>query len=251
MWNFDVSSQFVAKKKAVQLKKMGSPAKKTEVKAKPVEAKSNGSKKDEAVVMVKKLEDIKPKVETKEAAKSLPPQEPPAASKPAAAKISLPEESTKNEPPKTRKSVSREDTVKTPEVKSDPIKELREALTESLKAQNEAPSEPKEAAKSVPEAAVEVRREEKPKVDVMQTLTEACRKLEQLKSKKKEAPPMLEVAPRSPEGAAMTTDKLPEMEKSLKNSVISPVNMQVNWQITKKILIPCLWGRFLPLPSCK
>lgn len=215
----------MAKKKAVQLKKMGSPAKKTEVKAKPAESKSNGIKKEEAVVMIKKLEDAKSKVETKEAAKGLP-QEPPAASKPAA-KISPPEEAAKHEPPKTRKSVSREDTVKTPEVKSDPIKELREALTESLKAQNEAPSEPKEAAKSVPEAAVEVRREEKPKVDVMQTLTEACRKLEQLKSKKKEAPPVLEVAPRSPEGAAMTTDKMPEMEKSLKNSVISPVNMQV------------------------
>jgi hypothetical protein len=222
--------QFVAKNKAVQLKKIGSPVKKSEVKAKLVEAKSNGSKKEEAVLLVKKLEDVKPKVEAKEASKSTP-QESPASSKPA--KIAPLEEAAKNEPPKTRKSVSREDTVKTPEVvvKSDPIKELREALTESLKAQNEAPSELQESAKSVPEAAVEVRREDKPKVDVMQTLTEACRKLEQLKSKKKEAPPVLEVAPRSPEGAAMTTDKLPEMEKSLKNSVISPVNMQVNLQI--------------------
>lgn len=219
------------KKKGVQLKKMGSPVKKTELKAKPVESsmKSNGSKKEEpAVAVVKKLEEIKPKVEAKST--PTPPELPLKPLKEEAPKV---RKSSCDEAPKTRKSVSREDSVKTPEVTiKDPIKELREVLTESLKAQQNEPKE--ETIKKVEEPkAVEVRREDKPKVDVMQTLTEACRKLEQLKSKKKEAP-VLEVTPRSPEGAAMTTEKILDMEKSLTNSVISPVNMQVISQILQK-----------------
>lgn len=229
----------MAKKKAAQLKKTGSQPKKTEVKAKPVDTKSNGSKKEEVVVMVKKLEDVKQKVEAKEAPKSSPvPQEPLKTAKISQEEAPKVRKSISDEPPKTRKSISREDVVKTPEVAkseaNDAIKELREALTESLKAQTEPlsdPKEPRELAKNSEEVSKviesSVRREDKPKVDVMATLTEACRKLEQLKSKKKEAP-VLEVAPRSPEGAAMTTEKMPEIEKSLKNSVISPVNMQVN-----------------------
>ncbi|XP_065347528.1 inner centromere protein B isoform X1 [Cloeon dipterum] len=233
------------KKKAVQLKKAVGSIKKTDTKSKQAEVKTNGSKSVESQTdfklvpkketTLKALKDAN-KISKENQAVSEAPESLPNTKKDVETPVDSPKpvnDSKLVEPviDAVLKNQPGKDTTLAKEPENEVGKREEVITLETVLALKDALKESEDVSKTsdeVTKGSLEVvKRDEKPKVDVMHTLTEACRKLEQLTGKKKDLSPF-EVNPRSPEVASMSPER--PTEKPMEHNVISPVNLQLFMQ---------------------